>query len=187
MEEMKRKREAERRRFAELGKDVTGRGAETVRLACTSRPWLPFEEGQRAATRAQRVYPGWMQTIFCCIGLRVDCIHALRRPSHRVTRSPPLLAAPIQPARLPAPAQVYRDKEGRAVSREEFQEQQAKARKKAEYEAERDLAWGGGLQQRQEAEARAEEMRREAAKPFARCAMLGCAWRALAGLTGSNS
>ncbi len=36
MVEMQRKREAERKRFAELGKDVTGRGAQTVRESSLS-------------------------------------------------------------------------------------------------------------------------------------------------------
>lgn len=54
------------------------------------------------------------------------------------------------------------------MSKEEFEAQKAAARKKAEYESERDLAWGGGLKQRQDAEERAREMRAEAAKPFAR-------------------
>uniref|UniRef100_A0A1D2AD31 BUD13-like protein n=1 Tax=Auxenochlorella protothecoides TaxID=3075 RepID=A0A1D2AD31_AUXPR len=63
---------------------------------------------------------------------------------------------------------VYRDATGTRVTREEFVEGQQKARRKAEYEEEGSLAWGGGLKQRQEAEERAQAMREEASKPFAR-------------------
>lgn len=63
---------------------------------------------------------------------------------------------------------VYRDATGTRVTREEFVEGQQKARRKAEYEEEGSLAWGGGLKQRQEAEERARAMREEASKPFAR-------------------
>ena len=68
----------------------------------------------------------------------------------------------------PSPAQVFRDKEGRAVSRDEYLEQQAAAKKKAQYDSEAQLAWGGGLRQRQQAEERARAMAEEAAKPFVR-------------------
>lgn len=96
MAEMQRKRAAEQQRFAELGADVTGRGAQTV----------------------------------------------------------------------------FRDREGRRVSKEEYLEQQEAAgkKKKAEFDDERNLAWGGGLAQRVAAEERGREMAAEAAKPFARYA-----------------
>lgn len=63
---------------------------------------------------------------------------------------------------------VFRDKEGRRVSKEEYMEQQAAAKKKAQYDSEAQLEWGGGLKQRAEAAARAAAMAAEAAKPFAR-------------------
>ena len=67
-------------------------------------------------------------------------------------------------------ATVYRDKEGRAVSKDEFVEARAAERRagKAQYDDESQLAWGGGLAQRAEREAAAVRMREEAAKPFAR-------------------
>ncbi|PSC69704.1 BUD13-like protein [Micractinium conductrix] len=65
---------------------------------------------------------------------------------------------------------VFRDKEGRRVSKEEYAEQQAAAKKKAQYDSEAQLEWGGGLAQREAASARAAEMAAEAAKPFARSA-----------------
>eukprot|EP00887_Chlorella_sp_A99_P006274 scaffold3.g6274.t1 len=65
---------------------------------------------------------------------------------------------------------VFRDAGGRAVSREEYLEAKAaeKAAKKAQYDDERSLAWGGGLRQRHEAANAARAMAEEAAKPFAR-------------------
>lgn len=67
-------------------------------------------------------------------------------------------------------ATVFRDREGRAVSREEYLAQKAAeaGKKKAQYDDERSLAWGGGLRQRVEAEERAAAERAEAARPFAR-------------------
>lgn len=65
---------------------------------------------------------------------------------------------------------VFRDKEGRRVSKEEYLEQQAAAKKKAQYDSEAQLEWGGGLKQRVEATERAAAMAAEAAKPFARSA-----------------
>ena len=64
--------------------------------------------------------------------------------------------------------QVFRDREGRQVSKEEFLEQQAAAKKKAQYDSEQQLDWGGGLKQRVDAQERAAATAAEASKPFAR-------------------
>jgi pre-mRNA-splicing factor CWC26 len=63
---------------------------------------------------------------------------------------------------------VFRDKEGRRVSKEQYMEEQAAAKKKAQYDSEQQLEWGGGLKQRVEAAERAAAMAAEASKPFAR-------------------
>merc|ERR1740138_1131388 len=64
---------------------------------------------------------------------------------------------------------VYRNREGRQVSREEWVDQQQKKRKKrlSEY-PEQELEWGGGLKQQQNKEQEMEELSRIAAQPFAR-------------------
>jgi hypothetical protein len=74
--------------------------------------------------------------------------------------------------------QVYRGKDGERLSRDAYVAQRDKERnkKKAQYEEQRELAWGGGLKQRQEAEAKAKAMVEEAAKPFARWDMRGAGW-----------
>ena len=54
------------------------------------------------------------------------------------------------------------------MSREEYAEQAAAAKKKAQYDSEAQLEWGGGLRQRVDAQERAAAMAAEAAKPFAR-------------------
>jgi pre-mRNA-splicing factor CWC26 len=56
------------------------------------------------------------------------------------------------------------------MTQEEFLESKAaeRAKKAAQHEDESQLAWGGGLRQRHEAEQAEREMREEAAKPFAR-------------------
>lgn len=64
--------------------------------------------------------------------------------------------------------QVFRDKEGRKVSKEAFLEEQAAAKKKAQYDDEQQLEWGGGLKQRVDAAERGAAMAAEASKPFAR-------------------
>lgn len=64
--------------------------------------------------------------------------------------------------------QVFRDKEGRQVSKEAYLEEKAAAKKKAQYDSEQQLDWGGGLKQRVDASQRVAEMAAEAAKPFAR-------------------
>ena len=64
--------------------------------------------------------------------------------------------------------QVFRDREGRQVSKEEFLEEQAAAKKKAQYDSEQQLDWGGGLKQRVDAQERVAAMAAEASKPFAR-------------------
>ncbi len=58
-------------------------------------------------------------------------------------------AAALSHAHLP-PSQVFRDKEGRRVSKEEYMEQQAAAKKKAQYDSEaqvggREEPGGAGL------------------------------------------
>lgn len=63
---------------------------------------------------------------------------------------------------------VFRDKEGRKVSKEAFLEEQAAAKKKAQYDDEQQLEWGGGLKQRVDAAERGAAMAAEASKPFAR-------------------
>jgi hypothetical protein len=63
---------------------------------------------------------------------------------------------------------VFRDKEGRQVSKEAYLEEKAAAKKKAQYDSEQQLDWGGGLKQRVDASQRVAEMAAEAAKPFAR-------------------
>lgn len=65
---------------------------------------------------------------------------------------------------------VFRDKEGRRVSKEDFAEEQAAAKKKAQYDSEQQLEWGGGLKQRADAQDAAVAEAAEAAKPFARTA-----------------
>lgn len=65
--------------------------------------------------------------------------------------------------------QVYRDSAtGRAVSRDDFVATEAAARRKAEYEDEASLAWGGGLRQRREAAEAERRLAAEASRPFAR-------------------
>lgn len=65
---------------------------------------------------------------------------------------------------------VYRDKEGKKIDLQlERAERKAEERKKLE-EEERQMAWGKGLVQKREREARALEFAKEAAKPFARYA-----------------
>ena len=70
-------------------------------------------------------------------------------------------------APLPFRAQVFRDKEGKAVSREELE-----AARKAELEKkakERETPeWAAGLRQQRDAAERRAAMAAEAAKPFAR-------------------
>lgn len=56
------------------------------------------------------------------------------------------------------------------MSKEEYAEQQAAAKKKAQYDDESQLEWGGGLKQRADAQERSAAMAAEAAKPFARSA-----------------
>lgn len=63
---------------------------------------------------------------------------------------------------------MYRDVSGARVSKEEYIASRVK--KKTEYEDETTLAWGGGLQQRREAEERARALQEEKRKPFARWA-----------------
>ncbi len=65
---------------------------------------------------------------------------------------------------------MYRDAEGRVVDAETAaaSSRRGKVKKKAEYEGEKDLAWGGGLAQKRAREEAAARMRAEAAKPFAR-------------------
>ena len=60
--------------------------------------------------------------------------------------------------------QVYRDKEGKRVSLEELKAQQAAAKKPVAETPE----WGGGMAQKRQAEERRQQLRAEAAQPFAR-------------------
>ena len=78
---------------------------------------------------------------------------------------------------------VYRDREtGRQMSKEEIvaEREKEKAKKAAPYEDESQLAWGGGLKQREEARAAAQALAEEAAKPFARWV----GWRWVPGAEG---
>ncbi len=67
-------------------------------------------------------------------------------------------------------ATVYRDKEGRQLTKEEFIEAKEAEKRagKAQYDDESALAWGGGLRQKAEREEAERRMREEAFKPFAR-------------------
>lgn len=65
---------------------------------------------------------------------------------------------------------MYRDAEGKVVDAETAAAagRRGKVKKKAEFEGEKDLEWGGGLAQKRAREEAAARMRQEAAKPFAR-------------------
>lgn len=64
---------------------------------------------------------------------------------------------------------VYRNKEGKRITREEWAEQtQKKKPKRASDYPEQELEWGGGLKQQQSKEAEREELARVAQQPFAR-------------------
>lgn len=110
MAEMAAKRERERQRFAEMEADVTGRGAQTV-----SAVWAVVVCVVADASRvpAAGLHPQWLVRDEGC-------------------RWPASLAVPINVLAHPPAPQVFRDKEGRRVSKEEYLEQQAAAKKKAQ-------------------------------------------------------
>ena len=59
---------------------------------------------------------------------------------------------------------MYRDKSGKRVTLEELKAQQEASKKPVAETPE----WGGGMAQKRQAEERRQQMRAEAAKPFAR-------------------
>ena len=125
MAEMAAKRERERQRFADLEADVTGRGAQTVGGHGTVS-WLAVGGLCSCQARCTAALPMTSQPAAGQLG-SVSQFDLL----------------PQWLLRLPN-LQVFRDKEGRRVSKEEYLEQQAAAKKKAQVGGRGCWgAWGG--------------------------------------------
>ena len=110
MEEMQRKREAERERFAQLGAGVTGRGAETVRgpwalslglaASCTQQPGSARGRGAMFLTQGG-AFPSTTAVCGCRV-LQAQPCALWPRPGRSAQTSPANLPPPL-PGLAPPP------------------------------------------------------------------------------------